>query len=257
MLAHVNTRAFIVGTTACGALLAAREASACGAAYPGGPMVCTLADAPSRKAQQKVDVHARVSASWAYTSTTILFSGDRRADLTRHTVFAGTELPLTRGLGLRFGAGGIVAGELDRRGPGVATLGPGVSGYFGVAKTLLDEATSVPFVQLAATLSASRAVARRGVESEGFTAFDVRAAATVGKTFFRETLPVVPYVALRAFGGPIFYRFAGADVTGTDLYKYQVGAGLSLALPGRALDAFVEGVALGERGLSAGLGTTF
>ena len=68
---------------------------------------------------------------------------------------------------------------------------------------------------------------------------------------------LVPYVALRAFGGPIFHRYGGEAVTGTDLYKYQVAGGLSLALPSRVVDAFVEGVPVGESGLSAGLGTTF
>ena len=60
----------------------AHDAGACGAAYPGGPMVCTMADAPSaQKAHAPSLPRARVFASYAYTSTTILFTGDRRADI--------------------------------------------------------------------------------------------------------------------------------------------------------------------------------
>ena len=79
------------------------------------------------------------------------------------------------------------------------------------------------------------------------------AALNAGKTVG----PLAIYATARAFGGPIFYRYAGESVTGTDLYKYQVGGGLSIALPSRILDAFVEGIALGERGVAAGLGTSF
>jgi hypothetical protein len=235
---------------------ATRDAQACGAAYPGGPMVCTLEDAPpSRHGVKTLVPVARVSAIWSYTSTTILFGEGRRADLTRHAVFASTELPLARGLGLRFGAGGIASGELRTSG-GPATFGPGVTGFFGIGKTVVDEKPSVPFLQLAATVSMSRATTRGPAPNEApsFTALDVRAAATIGKTIGGW---LVPYVSLRAFGGPIFYRYGGKDVTGTDLYKHQIAGGLSVALPSRVLDAFVEGVPMGESGMSAGLGTTF
>ena len=66
-----------------------------------------------------------------------------------------------------------------------------------------------------------------------------------------------PYLVARAFGGPIWWRIDGELVRGTDLYKYQFGGGFSFALPSRALDVFVEGIGLGERGLAAGLGTGF
>lgn len=252
-----------------------RRAHACGAAYPGGPMVCTLADAPKKKTatgeadssvtaprRQEAPI-ARVSASWSYTSTTILFGQGRRAELTRHTVFVGTELPLAPGFGLRFGAGGIVDGEITPHlnfGSGTgypsASFGPGVSGFLGAAKTIIDERAEVPSVQLGATLSVSRATTRGPAPNEGpsFTAFDLRASATVGKTLGGI---VIPYVTARAFGGPIYYRYGGQKVTGTDLYKYQVAGGFAVSLPSHVLDVFVEGVPLGESGVSAGLGTTF
>lgn len=232
-----------------------RLAYACGAAYPGGPVYCTMEDAPSRKKSLRPrPPPLHMSLSWAFTSTTILFGDGKRADLRRHTVFAGTEIPVAPRTSIRFGAGGIVAGQIfphhDR-----AEFGPGVSGYFGVARALLDEKGWVPFLQLGATLSGSRVTTRGPNVNEGpsFTAFDVRAALTVGKTLG----PVAMYATGRAFGGPIFYRYRNEAVTGTDLYKYQVGGGLTLALPSRVLDAFVEGIALGERGIAAGLGASF
>ena len=47
--------------------------------------------------------------------------------------------------------------------------------------------------------------------------------------YYRHTGKIfTPYVTARVFGGPVYWRLDGADVTGTDLYKYQVGGGLSL-----------------------------
>jgi hypothetical protein len=91
-------------------------------------------------------------------------------------------------------------------------------------------------------------------ETPRFTAFDLRAGAIAGKTIAGV---FTPYVTARAFGGPVSWRFDGDAVTGTDLYKYQLGGGLSLALFDRKLDVFAEGIALGERGFAAGVGTSF
>ena len=57
------------------------------------------------------------------------------------------------------------------------------------------------------------------------------------------------------YGNP--WRFDGASVTGTDLYKYQLGGGVALSLANHKVDVFAEGIAFGERGIAAGVGTTF
>jgi hypothetical protein len=201
---------------------------------------------------------ARLSASYAFTSTTLLFGEGRRADLTRHAVFGGVQMPLSRSGALsgQIGAGGIAGGELVH-GASRDTLGPGFAGFVGVAGRVVDGRGAAPFVQLTATLSATHALTRTSgprPETPRFTAFDLRLGAIAGKTFADV---FTPYVTGRIFGGPIYWRYDGADVTGTDLYKYQLGGGLSLALFDRRLDVFAEGIALGERGIAAGVGTTF
>jgi hypothetical protein len=213
---------------------------------------------------------ARLSASYAFTSTTLLFGDGRRADLTRHAVFGAIQIPLTANGSLsgQLGAGGIAGGELVH-GAARDTIGPGFAGFVGIAGRLIDGRGALPFVQLTATLSSTHALTRtdgNGTRTDGttspgarpetprFTAFDLRLGVIAGKTFGDV---FTPYVTARAFGGPILWRFDGNDVTGTDLYKYQLGGGLSLALFDRRLDVFAEGIALGERGLAAGIGTTF
>lgn len=77
--------------------------------------------------------------------------------------------------------------------------------------------------------------------------------AVVGKTFF-DTMS--PYVVARAFGGPIFWRIEGKDITGTDRYHFQAGAGLSVSTP-QGLDVFAEVIPVGEKSVSCGLGFSF
>lgn len=199
---------------------------------------------------------ARLTASWSFTSTTLLFGDGRRTDLVRHAAFGGVELPVAPRLSVHYGAGGVLAGSLTRRDAGAssrgaarAELGPGPTAFLGAGGRVLDERRLRPFVQATATLSVTHA--RLGPDR--YTAVDVRAGAVVGKTFADA---VTPYAVGRVFGGPIFTRLDGVAVTGTDRYKFQVGGGLSLALPAR-VDAFVEGIGLGERGVSAGLGASF
>jgi hypothetical protein len=60
----------------------------------------------------------------------------------------------------------------------------------------------------------------------------------------------------RVFGGPVFWRYQGEAVTGSDTHHYQLGAGLALRLS-KNFNAFVEGVPLGERALSLGGGVAF
>ena len=166
------------------------------------------------------------------------------------------------------GAGGIAGGELVH-GAARDTIGPGFAAFSGVAWRVVDDHAAIPFVQLTATLSVTHMLTRtddHGTRTDGttspnaqpetprFTALDLRLGAIAGKTIANV---FTPYVTARAFGGPIAWHFDGMPVTGTDLYKYQLGGGLSLALFDRKLDVFAEGIALGERGVAAGIGTTF
>ena len=251
------------------AALAPRTAQACGAAYPGGPVMCDFPRTGAHAASAQPAV-ARVSASYAFTSTTILFGEGRRADLTRHAVFGSVQIPFNRSgsFTAQLGAGGIAGGELVH-GAARDTIGPGFAAFSGVAWRVVDGHDAIPFVQLTATLSATHMLTRtddHGTRTDGttspgaqpssprFTALDLRLGAIAGRTFANV---FTPYVTARAFGGPIAWHFDGAPVTGTDLYKYQLGGGLSLALFDRKLDVFAEGIAAGERGFAAGIGTTF
>ena len=189
----------------------------------------------------------RYTLSWAFTSTTILFGDGKRADLERHTVFVGTE-----GADPEVAQPSASAREASWRARSLRITPARISGresdgYFGVAKSSWTRRGGFPSCRSAARSPGSR-VATRGPgvnRRQSFTAFDIRAAP-------QRRQDGQPAGDLRHGPGlrrSIFYRYAGESVTGTDLYKYQVG-GASLALPSRILDAFVEGIALGRAAAS-------
>ncbi len=191
----------------------------------------------------------RLGASLATTSTTLLFGEGRRADMRRTAVFATFALPLTAKMAFETSVGGFVAGELRtpmRR----VELGPGLVTALGLSVRAVDGAGAAPLVLVSATLSSTYA---RGEDARNVEAYDLRATVLVGKTIAGT---VTPYLLGRGFGGPVWFRWDdGTRVRGTDLYKYQLGAGLSVTV--RGVDAFVEGAPLGERNLAAGLGVRF
>jgi hypothetical protein len=156
---------------------------------------------------------------------------------------------------VQFAAGGLVGGELVARGQRY-TLSPGPVLGLAASQRVVDPDGAVPFVLVGAQLTAlsSRSSGPGpNPESATYAALDVRVGGTVGWVLSRS---LAPYTYARVFGGPIAWRLDGQALLGTDKYKYQVGAGLSVSVL-RRLDFFAEGTALGERGVSAGAGVLF
>jgi len=88
-----------------------------------------------------------------------------------------------------------------------------------------------------------------GASSERFTATDLRGGVIAGRTFADR---LSPYLLVRGFGGPVMWKVGGSDVTGTDTHHYQIGVGVSLALP-IGLSGVIDLSLLGEQAASIGL----
>jgi hypothetical protein len=145
--------------------------------------------------------------------------------------------------------GATTLGTLDAYGSSFA-VSPGPLVAFTASYRALDEGTVAPFVLLTGSLGASLSFTSPG--QQAMTALDARLGVAAGKTIAHT---VTPYLAARVFGGPIFWNDAGASVTGTDVYHYQLGAGAVVRV-GR-FDILVEGVPLGEKALVGGAGMAF
>jgi hypothetical protein len=234
----------------CGALaFHARDAAACGVTTGGaaGLSGCSLSE-HEEAARPKF----RAGASYAFTSTSLRFDGSRRVDEIRHAAVASLEWRPTPTLTAVAGAGvfgGVVETPTTRAG-----FAPGFVSVLGGSWRAIDASShgegGGPFLLFTGQLSYATTTTDGGY---GYNAVDLRIGAIVGMTFAKM---ITPYVVERGFGGPIYWRLDGEAVRGTDVYHYQLGAGVS-ALVAKRLDLFVEGVPFGERGASAGAGFSF
>jgi hypothetical protein len=223
-------------------------ALACGAS-PGGPIghaMCGLDEGP-------LEHRFRGGLSYTFASTRLTFGDDAKYDMLRHTVLATLDYRLDKKSSLTLGGGGFIQGKLS--GATDSTMSSGPAAMIGYSYGFLTEGVTRPFGVLTVAGSFVHAQTRPNTlygDYAGYTALDARFGVLVGKTFF-DRLTV--YAAGRLFGGPAFWRIDGASKVGTDLYHYQVGGGLIVRLPA-GLDLYAEGIPLGERGFSAGLGIT-
>jgi hypothetical protein len=225
--------------------LAGHEAYACGAGGGGAAGIsgCSLAEH-----EEEARPKWRVGAGYAFTSTGLHFSDGLRVDEVRNGSIVLLDYSPMRRLTLEAGAGPFLGGNITTP-AGRYALAPGLTSALGGSWRLFDADGAIPFGLLTAQLSYISSSAPAGT---GYNAFDLRLGAAVGWTLGRT---ITPYLVGRAFGGPVYWRYQGAAITGTDDHHWQVGAGLSLRI-GR-VDVFAEGVPLGEQGFTAGGGFSF
>lgn len=192
---------------------------------------------------------ARVGVGYSWARTDLRFANGPSAAFSRHAVVVTGEAPLgARGVG-QIGAGGIADGEIDT--DEAHALRPGWLFFASYTHRIIDERGAWPFVLGSASVGASAARTFNGRDSSHFSALDVRAGVTVGKTFG----PLSPFVAARVFGGPVFWTRRGQALTGSDKYHYQPAIGVVVAR--RPADLFVEWAFAGERSIGAGVGVAF
>jgi hypothetical protein len=159
-------------------------------------------------------------------------------------VGASFERRLSPKLTLQLNGGAIVSGQLFTS--SLLFRGAFVGG--GASFSLVDQKGAIPFVMLGVSLSFS--YSSWPETNDGLFAGDVRGAVTAGYTLGGR---FTPYVVGRAFGGPVVLTDKDRTRLGTDLYHFQLGAGLVVSLPA-GFDLSVELIPLGEQRVSAGVG---
>lgn len=214
-----------------------------------GHSMCGLDDGP-------LTHRFRGAMSYAYSSTRLSFGDGLKFDTQRQSTMVTLDYRLDKKTSLTFGAGGLLAGSID--GAEKSAFSGGPAALVGYSVSLAREARWVPYAVLTIAGSFVHASTRASAvtspfaQSVGYTALDARAGLLVGKSLLDE---LSVYATGRLFGGPAFWRVDGASKIGTDIYHYQLGAGLLVRLPA-GFELFVEGVPLGERGVVAGLALT-
>jgi hypothetical protein len=224
----------------------ARRALACGASAGGAAGIsgCSL-----EEHEEGARPKWRLGAAYSFTSTGLNFNNGLRVDEVRNVSLVALDYRPVRRVTLEVGAGVFLGGSLTVSSVPYA-MAPGFASVVGASWRVVDADGAIPFVLLTSQLSYASSNTQGDV---GYNAFDLRLGAAVGTTLSNI---LTPYVVGRAFGGPIYWHYQGASITGTDDHHWQVGAGLSLLLA-RRVDLFVEGVPLGELGVAAGAGVSF
>jgi hypothetical protein len=226
----------------------AGEALACGVSGVGqAGTACSLDDTPAPE-NASIVARSRVAMAYTFTSTTLVFTGDRHADVERHAIAASLAMPVRDGLALEVSAGLLPYGTLVVDGVR-HEYDPSFLGAASVTYRVLREQRIVPFVLAGLTLATLLGSTHSAVAPDaGFNAIDVRGTLVVGKHFGEK---FSAFALGRAFGGPIWWRVEGESVNGTDLYHYQAGLGAALSLGDISL--FVEGIPFGERAVTGGV----
>jgi hypothetical protein len=173
----------------------------------------------------------------------------------RHGVSVSGEVRVDPRTTLQLGAGGTPGGVMAIDGGSRHSIGPGWMAFGAVGYRILDGQGAAPFLLMSASLafSSARTTDEADPLATAFlTATDLRAGITVGKTFFDV---LSPYLSLRAFSGPVYWKVRGESVVGSDRVHYQPAVG-ALVSAG-PVDAFFEGAFLGERAIGGGLGASF
>jgi len=225
-------------------LTPSKRACACGVSAT-GVASCSLAEH-----REATGAHWSLGATGTYTDTVLRFDTSLRAAQTRAAALAVLAYLPTRSLALELGVGATFAGAL-RLPDGKHEFLPGPSVSLAVASRFLDAPSYFALLTAVTSFSANRT--ELGAARASYAAYDLR----LGAEFGLNLVDVLhPYVVARAFGGPVYWTYAGKSVTGTDIHHYQIGAGLAAGLPAH-LSLFVEGVPLGERAVSGGLAVAF
>jgi hypothetical protein len=220
---------------------------ACGVPPPGSPpgFHCGETDTEETK--------FRTSASYTFSSTRLVFSGERKADVARQIAGLGVSYRASKLWSAQLSLGAITSGTMSFVGSS-HRFNAGLSIALSASYRMLEENPKRPFAILTGTFGYAAAKTQEPARaSVAYNAFDLRLGAAVGKTF-ADLFAV--YLTARVFGGPIFWKLRDEAVTGTDLYKYQLGMGASVS-PLKHVDLFIEGIPVGERALSFGGGVSY
>lgn len=198
-----------------------------------------------------------LGANYAVFRSELRFDDESRATLLEHAVGATIEYRVTPTLTLFAGGGGILGGHVTfESDPHRLEVNPGGFASVGGAYRAVDGVGRSPFVILSLSLSQSFG-STQAWNADGTVSGRARLAAgdgRIGVTIGKNIGSVFsPYLSIRGFGGPVFWRLRGNDVIGSDRHHYQVAVGGAAAL-GRGIDAFAEYAPLGEQRLSLGVG---
>ncbi|EDM76853.1 hypothetical protein PPSIR1_04573 [Plesiocystis pacifica SIR-1] len=211
--------------------------------------------------------------AYGFSDTRLIFSDGTRHRFRQQSQTLSFVTTLPKGLVLGAGLGPHGGGRIEgvRNSSETWTIHPGLVWAFTLGRRYFGTKPAIPYLLVLGTFSGSSTSTTRTTptpdpsfaeagERRGLHALDAKADLSVGWTLGDA---FSPYLAVRAFGGPVFWRAPrradgseGARTTGSDLYHVSVACGFNLLI-GRRGTAYFDAAFLGMRGLSGGAGFRF
>lgn len=187
-----------------------------------------------------------MGAALGATRSTLRFTGDQELDIEQAALTASAGYRWSAHTTVRIAVGAVLDGALEADGR-THEIAPGLLAAVGVARQWQRGAW---FATGTLGLAASRVTtAERGdAQRTALVATDLRVGVMAGRTFG----PVSPYVLARGFGGPVMWTLDDDAVTGTDVYKHQLGGGVSITTSG-GVGVTLDLSLVGERAASLGV----
>lgn len=198
-----------------------------------------------------------IGAGYSFSDTRLIFFDGSRYRIRQSAYSLSFVVVLKKGLVLGAAIGPNMGGQIDglRKTVDDWTIQPGVIGSLTVARRYFGKKPEIPFLLVVGSLSGSSTSTRRESDGAraGLHALDVKADVSFGWTIGEA---FSPYVAVRAFGGPIFWKPDDRYITGGDLYHVSLATGFNLSIVDRA-SVYFDGAFVGMRGLSGGVAVRF
>lgn len=203
---------------------------------------------------------AGINYGW-FGAELIFDEGIVEADIMQHVLVASLGVAFDFGLRLGVGLGASIDGTIepdrydDAPPDKKLRLMPGFVGSVSLSYRFLDAEGWSPFIDTAFTLAVShtRLKAVDGSTSP-WTALDLRLGASVGWILWEIW---APYIAIRVFGGPVFWRDGDKDRVGTDRHHFQGAVGSVVTFDFGLSVYFEYAPPIGEQGMSGGLSMSF
>lgn len=219
---------------------------------PVGPTGCLATPTQQRRRPLSIGL------SYGFSDTRLVFAGAGRYRFRQSAYAASFAGVLKGGLVLGAAIGPHMGGRVHGLRGAVADsweIRPGVVWSLSVARRYFGAKPQIPYLLVVGTLSGSSASTWRESDGEraGLHAVDVKGDVSVGWTIGAAWSP---YLAVRGFGGPVFWKPGDQRVIGGDLYHVSVAAGYNLAIGERAAIYF-DGAFVGMRGVSGGASLRF
>ncbi|PRQ03426.1 hypothetical protein ENSA5_15870 [Enhygromyxa salina] len=195
-----------------------------------------------------------IGLSYGSSDTRLIFSNKERYRFRQSAYSLSFLATLDNDLVLGAAVGPHMGGRVEGRAD-AWVIRPGVVWSFVVARRWFGTKAQIPYLLVVGTFSGSSASTRRESDGAraGLHALDFKGDLSVGWTLGEAWSP---YLAVRGFGGPVFWHPDETRRVGSDLYHVSVAAGFNLTIANR-VSVYFDGAFVGMRGLSGGASVRF